>query len=71
MGFFGAVAITPTTFLLPALLWIYWERPPKLSWCFISNATIVVVTAAIGIMGCIGSVYSIAQNARGFHVFAT
>lgn len=70
MGLFGAISVTPTTFFLPALLWLRWARPARwsASWCL--NWALLVVTAVVGVMGAIGSVYSIAQNARSFHAIA-
>ena len=70
MGLFGAIAITPTTFLLPSLLWILWAKPRRFGIEWSLNALVVVVTAVIGVMGAIGSVYSIVENARTFHLFA-
>ena len=70
MGLFGAIAITPTTFLLPSLLWILWAKPPRFGLVWSLNALVVAVTAAIGVMGAIASVYSIIQNARSYHLLA-
>jgi hypothetical protein len=51
MGLIGAIAVTPTTFLLPPLFWIMFKQPPKwgLEWSI--NALLVVVTAILGVIG--------------------
>ena len=70
MGLFGALAITPTTFLLPSLLWLLMERPRRWRLEWAANWLIVVATGIIGVMGAIGSAYLIVVNARDFRLFA-
>jgi amino acid permease len=70
MGFVGALAVTPTTFLLPSLLWLYWAKPQRGSVSWGINWLIVVITAIIGVMGAIGSVYSIVLNVRTYKIFS-
>jgi amino acid permease len=59
MGLIGAVAITPTTFLLPPLLWLFVRRPRRfgLEWCV--NATLVFLMAVAGIVGSISAGWSL------------
>eukprot|EP00879_Flechtneria_rotunda_P025399 GHRR01026990.1.p1 GENE.GHRR01026990.1~~GHRR01026990.1.p1 ORF type:complete len:290 (-),score=71.50 GHRR01026990.1:290-1159(-) len=71
MGFFGAVAITPTTFLLPPLLWLLYKRPAKWGPEWAINWILVIVTGILGVLGAIGSVYSIVEAWSSFCNFAT
>jgi hypothetical protein len=50
-GLVGAIAITPTTFLLPPLLWLLYKKPARwsLNWC--TNWFLVVSTGIIGVLG--------------------
>ena len=70
MGLIGAVAITPTTFLLPSLLWIFYAKPKRWGVAWVTNWLIVFVTGAIGALGAVGSLYLIVIHAREFKVFA-
>jgi len=70
MGFVGAVAITPTTFLLPPLLWVMYKRPDRWSWDWTVNWSLVWITGAIGVLGAAGAVYSIAAAWSTFKIFA-
>ncbi len=55
MGLLGAVAITPTTFVLPCILWVYWRRPGWKSFDFWLAMTVTVVMTGIGILGTIAA----------------
>ena len=70
MGLVGAIGITPTTFLLPCLLWVLYKKPKAFSrsWCV--NWFLVVITGLIGILGTIGSVYDIAKASKSYSIFA-
>jgi hypothetical protein len=70
MGLVGAVAITPTTFLLPPLLWVLYKQPPKWGVEWSINWALVWVTGALGVLGCIGSVYNIIVSWATFKIFA-
>jgi len=70
MGFVGAVAITPTTFLLPPLLWVLYKRPAKWGWDWSINWALVWVTGVIGVLGAAGALYSIAAAWSSFKIFA-
>jgi len=59
VAFCLAVAITPTTFLLPPLLWVMYKRPAKWSVDWAVNWGLVCFTGALGVMGFIASVYII------------
>ena len=70
MGLVGAIGITPTTFLLPCLLWVLYRKPKRFSrsWCI--NWFLVVVTGIIGILGTIGSIYEIQRQSKNYSIFA-
>ncbi|WIA19602.1 hypothetical protein OEZ85_005540 [Tetradesmus obliquus] len=70
MGLIGAIAVTPTTFLLPPLFWIMFKRPRKWGLEWSVNAFLVVVTALLGLMGMVGSLYIIITSWQTFKVFA-
>lgn len=71
MGFVGAVAITPTTFVLPPVLWLMYKRPRRFSVEWFACWAIIIFAGVIGVMGAIGSVYLIVQHARTYRVFHT
>ncbi len=54
-----AAAITPTTFLLPPLLWVLYKQPPKWGADWTINWMLVWVTGTLGVLGIVGSVYII------------
>jgi hypothetical protein len=70
MGLVGAVAITPTTFLLPPLLWVLYKQPPKWGADWTINWALVWVTGAIGVLGSAGALYSIVAAWGTFKIFA-
>ena len=59
MGIIGAVGVTPTTFLLPPLLWILYTKPPRWSRSWVVNWSLVWITGAIGVLGFVGAFYEI------------
>ncbi|KAI8470818.1 MAG: transmembrane amino acid transporter protein-domain-containing protein [Monoraphidium minutum] len=69
MAFIGAVAITPTTFLLPPLLWLLMAKPRRwgLEWCV--NVLLVIVTGICGILGAVSGAYLIASHASEYKIF--
>jgi hypothetical protein len=50
-GLVGAIAITPTTFLLPPLLWLLYKKPAKWSAEWAVNWFLVFITGLIGVLG--------------------
>lgn len=70
MGLVGAVAITPTTFLLPPLLWVLYKQPARGSLDWAVNWGLVWVTGALGVLGTIGAVYTITTAWGTFRVFS-
>ena len=65
----GAIAITPTTFLLPSLLWLMYKRPEPFGFVWTVNVLIVLTTGIVGLMGTVGSAYLIVQHVREFKLF--
>lgn len=70
MGLVGAIAVTPTTFLFPPLLWVMYKRPKKWGFDWTANWFLVWVTGLLGVLGLIGSVYSIIVSWSTFKIFA-
>lgn len=70
MGLVGAVAITPTTFLLPPLLWVMYKQPARWSMEWGINWSLVWVTGLLGVLGAIGAMYSIVAAWGSFKIFA-
>jgi hypothetical protein len=66
----GAVAITPTTFLLPALFWLLHKQPPRWGWEWAVNWALVWLTGLLGVLGAAGAVYIIATSYSAFRIFA-
>ena len=65
MGIIGAVGVTPTTFLLPPLLWILYTKPPRWSRSWLVNWVLVFLTGAIGVLGFIGAFYGEVASGEG------
>jgi hypothetical protein len=70
MALIGAIAITPTTYLLPPLLWLLLKKPARWGFEWLINVGLVASTAAIGVMGTISAVYLLITHAKEFHVLA-
>jgi hypothetical protein len=70
MAFIGAVAITPTTFLLPPLLWLLVKRPRRWGAEWALNWVLVVATGVIGVLGAISGLWLIVSHASRYHLFA-
>lgn len=69
MGLIGAIGGTPTTFVLPSVLWLVLKRPSKRSFEYWLNMFIIVSCSIIGFMGFISSVYFIVLHASTYGVF--
>ena len=70
MGLVGAVGITPTTFLLPCLLWVLHKKPSAWSMSWVLNWGLVGITACVGLLGTIGALYSLVKQASSFSLLA-
>jgi hypothetical protein len=62
----GAIAITPTTFLLPALFWLLYKQPPRWGWEWSVNWALVWLTGLLGVLGAAGAVFSIIDAWKTF-----
>ena len=69
MGLIGAIGVTPTTFVLPCLLWLSIKRPATFSFVWWLCWAISIVAGTIGVLGFIGSMYSIIQSAQTYKLF--
>ncbi len=69
-GLIGAIAVTPTTFLLPPLLWVVMKQPRRWGLDWIVNWALVWITGLLGVLGAIGSVYIIVRSWSSFSLFA-
>lgn len=70
MGLIGAVGATPTTFVIPCLLWLEIKRPKplvSLQWwlCWV----IAIVSSCIGLMGAAGAVYNLIEDSKTYQLF--
>jgi hypothetical protein len=70
MGLVGAIAVTPTTFLFPPLLWVMYKKPKRWGLDWSANWFLVWITGVLGVLGAIGAVYSIVVAWRTFKIFA-
>eukprot|EP00878_Enallax_costatus_P029335 GHUV01031796.1.p1 GENE.GHUV01031796.1~~GHUV01031796.1.p1 ORF type:complete len:451 (-),score=96.99 GHUV01031796.1:132-1373(-) len=70
MGLIGAICITPTTFLLPPLLWLLYKRPAKWGYEWSVNWFLVIITGILGVLGTIGSIYGIISAWHTYKVLA-
>jgi hypothetical protein len=70
MGLVGAIGVTPTTFLMPAILWLYLKRPPRSSIAFVGNVVIIVLCMVVGLLGTVGSLHLIARHAAQYQLFS-
>lgn len=67
----GAIAVTPTTFLLPPLFWLLYKKPSRWGLEWGVNWALVYVCGILGVLGCIGSLYSIVLGWASFKIFAS
>jgi hypothetical protein len=70
MGLVGAIAVTPTTFLFPPLLWVMYKKPQRWSLDWTANWFLVWVTGILGVLGTVGATYSIVTAWSTFKIFA-
>jgi hypothetical protein len=70
MALIGAIAITPTTYLLPPLLWLLLKKPTRWGAEWLINVGLVLVTGTIGLMGTISSVYLLVTHAKEYRILA-
>lgn len=70
MGLIGAIGATPTTFVIPCLLWLEIKRPsPFVSYQWWLCWTIAIVSGCIGVMGAAGALYNLIEDSRTYSLF--
>ncbi len=62
MNLIGAVAITPTTFVLPPILWLYWKRPGRNTFDYWLAIVVAVLMTIIGVVGTAAALRSIVNR---------
>jgi len=70
MSLFGAIGVTPTTFVIPPVLWLIMRKPSWRTWEFWANWFIIVVMSIVGIFGAVAAVRTIVLNASAYKVFS-
>ncbi|XP_057758343.1 probable GABA transporter 2 isoform X1 [Arachis stenosperma] len=68
-GVVGAIGFIPLDFVLPMLLYNMAYKPPKSSFTYLVNTTIMVVFTGAGIMGAFSSIRKLVLDARQFKLF--
>ncbi|KAL1355737.1 hypothetical protein AAHE18_05G134000 [Arachis hypogaea] len=68
-GVVGAIGFIPLDFVLPMLLYNMTYKPPKSSFTYLVNTTIMVVFTGAGIMGAFSSIRKLVLDARQFKLF--
>ncbi|MED6203541.1 hypothetical protein PIB30_000628 [Stylosanthes scabra] len=68
-GVVGAIGFIPLDFVLPMLLYNMTYKPPKSSFTYLINTTIMVVFTAAGIMGAFSSIRKLVLDATQFKLF--
>jgi len=74
LGFLGALSVTPTTFIMPCLLWLKLKNPRPCDWkfwfCWIT-VPIMTVVMILGAMGAVKEFVSkVIQERNGGRPFA-
>ena len=69
MGLIGALGATPTTFVIPCLLWLTIKRPAPFSFHWCLCWVIAVVASCIGLIGAAGALYNIVEDSKTFKIF--
>ncbi|XP_077251198.1 transmembrane amino acid transporter family protein [Tasmannia lanceolata] len=70
-GIVGAIGFIPLDFILPMLLYNMTYNPPKTSFTFWLNVSIIVVFTGTGIMGTFSSVRKLVLDANKFKLFGS
>jgi hypothetical protein len=64
----GALGTTPTSYTLPAVVWLKLKKPAPFSPHWIASWVTIVLSVAVGLFGTVGSIYVLAENARSYGV---
>lgn len=68
-GLVGALGTTPTSYTLPAVVWLKLKKPAAFSVHWIACWVTIVLSVAVGLFGTVGSIYVLAENAKNYGVF--
>ena len=68
-GVVGAIGFIPLDFILPMLLYNMTYKPPKSSFIYWINISIMVVFTGAGIMGAFSSIRKLVLDANQFKLF--
>ena len=69
MGLVGALGTTPTSYTIPPIVWLKLKRPRALSAHWWACWLTIVLSVAVGVLGTVGSLYTLAVDAPTFGVF--
>eukprot|EP00884_Botryococcus_braunii_P001291 jgi/Botrbrau1/11162/Bobra.182_2s0017.1 len=69
MGFLGAISVTPTTYIMPCVLWLLVKKPKPNDWTFWFCYGTLPITFTIMILGSAGAIRSIYLSAQTFGSF--
>ncbi|KAI9108445.1 hypothetical protein K1719_020636 [Acacia pycnantha] len=70
-GVVGAIGFIPLDFVLPMLLYNMTYKPPKSSFTYLLNMSIIVVFTGAGIMGAFSSLRKLILDANQFKLFSS
>lgn len=68
-GLVGALGTTPTSYTIPAIVWLKLKKPAAFSTHWIACWVTIVLSVAVGLLGAVGSIYVLALNAKTYGVF--
>lgn len=69
-GVVGAIGFIPLDFVLPMLMYDMTYKPPKSSFTYWINTSIMVVFTGVGIMGAFSSIRKLVLDAHQFKLFS-
>lgn len=70
-GVVGAIGFIPLDFVLPMLLYNMTYKPPKSSFTYLLNMSIIIVFTGAGIMGSFSSIRKLILDANQFKLFSS
>ncbi|XP_062185174.1 lysine histidine transporter-like 6 [Phragmites australis] len=70
LGFFGGFGFTPTSYLLPCVLWLKIKKPPRFSASWFANWGCIAIGVLLIFASTIGGLRSIIQDASTFQFYS-
>lgn len=67
----GAIGFIPLDFILPMLLYNMTYKPPRSSYTFWINNTIMIVFTCVGLLGSFSSIRKLIHDANKFKLFSS